>query len=46
MADYVVDDFDARVERATSAGAQVDRPVLRHPDLGDMVTCLALEERI
>ncbi len=34
--DFVVDDFDAAVERAVSAGAKLDRPVLRRPDLGDM----------
>ena len=34
--DFVVDDFDASVERAIKAGAKLDRPVLRRPDLGDM----------
>jgi predicted enzyme related to lactoylglutathione lyase len=34
--DFVVDDFDASVERAIKAGAKFDRPVLRRPDLGDM----------
>ena len=34
--DFVVDDFDATVERAIRAGAKLDRPVLRRPDLGDM----------
>ena len=34
--DFVVDDFDASVERAEKAGAKLDRPVLRRPDLGDM----------
>ena len=34
--DFVVDDFDALVEQAIRAGAKLDRPVLRRPDLGDM----------
>jgi predicted enzyme related to lactoylglutathione lyase len=34
--DFVVDDFDASVERAIKAGAKLDRSVLRRPDLGDM----------
>ena len=34
--DFVVDDFEASVERAIKAGAKFDRPVLRRPDLGDM----------
>lgn len=34
--DFVVDDFDAAVDRATKAGAKLDRPVLRRADLGDM----------
>jgi catechol 2,3-dioxygenase-like lactoylglutathione lyase family enzyme len=34
--DFVVDDFDAAVERALRAGATLDRPVLRRADRGDM----------
>jgi predicted enzyme related to lactoylglutathione lyase len=34
--DFVVDDFDATLERAIKAGAKLDRPVLRRSDLGDM----------
>jgi len=34
--DFVVDDFDAAVERAIRAGAKLDRPVLRRRDRGDM----------
>ncbi|MGO9450364.1 MAG: VOC family protein [Candidatus Binataceae bacterium] len=34
--DFVVDDFDAAVERAVNAGAKLDRPVVRRPDRGDM----------
>lgn len=34
--DFVVDDFDACVERALKAGAQLDRPLMRRSELGDM----------
>lgn len=34
--DFFVDDFDAAVERATKAGATLDRPILRRADRGDM----------
>jgi len=31
-----VDDFDMTVERALKAGAKLDRPFVRRPELGDM----------
>jgi predicted enzyme related to lactoylglutathione lyase len=34
--DFVVDDFDAAVQRALNAGAKLDRPIVRRKDRGDM----------
>jgi predicted enzyme related to lactoylglutathione lyase len=34
--DFVVADVDQAVERALAAGAELDRPILRRPKLGDM----------
>jgi predicted enzyme related to lactoylglutathione lyase len=34
--DFVVDDFDAALERAVNAGAKLDRPVVRRAERGDM----------